>query len=77
PSIQDTMTIHPNAYHHIVIQTFINPIIIKHFQSIQQSQYLPIVHHKNTHLYINYQLQHQLTNKPYIPHHIYLQPISL
>ena len=46
PSIQDTMTIGPNAYDDMVIQSLMNAIIIKDFQSIQESQYVRIVHDK-------------------------------
>ena len=69
PSIQDTMTIGPNAYDDMVIQSLMNAIIIKDFQSIE-SQYVRIVHDKNTDVYINYELQEQLTNKAYIGDHL-------
>lgn len=74
PSIQDTMTIGPNAYDDMVIQSLMNAIIIKDFQSIQESQYVRIVHDKNTDVYINYELQEQLTNKA---DHIYVEGIWL
>ncbi|CXP31036.1 type VII secretion protein EssC [Staphylococcus aureus] len=77
PSIQDTMTIGPNAYDDMVIQSLMNAIIIKDFQSIQESQYVRIVHDKNTDVYINYELQEQLTNKAYIGDHIYVEGIWL
>ncbi len=63
PSIQDTMTIGPNAYDDMVIQSLMNAIIIKDFQSIQESQYVRIVHDKNTDVYINYELQEQLNKQ--------------
>ncbi|HHW9833030.1 TPA: type VII secretion protein EssC [Staphylococcus aureus] len=77
PSIQDTMTIGPNEYDDMVIQSLMNAIIIKDFQSIQESQYVRIVHDKNTDVYINYELQEQLTNKAYIGDHIYIEGIWL
>lgn len=77
PSIQDTMTIGPNAYDDMVIQSLTNAIIIKDFQSIQESQYVRIVHDKNTDVYVNYELQEQLTNKAYIGDHIYVEGIWL
>ena len=45
------MTIGPNAYDDMVIQSLMNAIIIKDFQSIQESQYVRIVHDKNTDVY--------------------------
>ncbi len=77
PSIQDTMTIGSNAYDDMVIQSLMNAIIIKDFQSIQETQYVRIVHDKNTDVYINYELQEQLTNKAYIGDHIYVEGIWL
>ncbi len=58
-------------------KNLMNAIIIKDFQSIQESQYVRIVHDKNTDVYINYELQEQLTNKAYIGDHIYAEGIWL